>query len=211
MRNGRRKQFGVLQANIIYLTVCCIFLSYKNENPYSAFTTETSIWNQTYPSQSISICFPKIWLTLGKSFLPSGPLFPHLQSAWAAPLTLILPSLSQDKADPSLLSAQWFSLCFHFPAIFCSRLVFSNHSVLMEPKYLSIFLLFNCKESIKDKTGWGPDSLSLNRQAVVWKYPFRHKHFETKVETDMEKTKVEQVPTKHIALFSAEIFFSPVV
>lgn len=25
----------------------------------------------------------------------------------------------------------------------------------------------------------------------------------------MEKTKVEQVPTKHIALFSAEIFFSP--
>lgn len=84
MRNGRRKQFGILQANIIYLTVCCIFLSYKNENPYSAFTTETSIWNQRYPSQSISICFPKIWLTLGKSFLPLGPLFPHLQSAWAA-------------------------------------------------------------------------------------------------------------------------------
>lgn len=27
----------------------------------------------------------------------------------------------------------------------------------------------------------------------------------------MEKTKVEQVPAKHIALFSAEIFFSPIV
>lgn len=27
----------------------------------------------------------------------------------------------------------------------------------------------------------------------------------------MEKTKVEQVPGKHIALFSAEIFFSPIV
>lgn len=94
---------------------------------------------------------------------------------------------------PRSLLALWFFLCFYFPANFslgwCFQIILYSWS---QNIFSSSYCLI-CKESIKDKTGWGPESLSFNQKAVVWKSPLRQKHFKTKVETNMEKKKKKKV------------------
>lgn len=136
-----------MYTNINYLTVCCIYLCYKNENLYSDFATETFTPNQRHPSKSISIHFPKVWLTLGKSFLLSGPPFPHLESEWVGLSTLTRLPSHRMRLIQVLFQLCDFSYAFISQWSFFSRLVFLNHSVLMEPKYLSIFLLFNLQRN----------------------------------------------------------------
>ena len=136
--NERRKAFGLLQTNITYFPVCFVHICCESENPYNAFTKEPS--TQTL-SKRISIHSPKIWLTLGRTLLPSGPSFTSLQSEAVGAVPT--PKLRSD-------FIQVFFQLYDFPYAFISsdfffsrRLVFSNCSVLIEPKYLSIFLLFN--------------------------------------------------------------------
>lgn len=129
------KQISPTSQFVLYTYIRC-----ESENPYNAFTREPT---QTL-SKRISIHSPKIWLTLGRTLLPSGPSFTSLQSeaVGAAPTPkLFLPDQTLSKFSSSSMIFPYAFISSDF--FFSHRLVFSNCSVLIEPKYLSIFLLFN--------------------------------------------------------------------
>lgn len=145
-------------------------------------------------------------MTLGKSFLLCGPSFPHLQVDRAASTHPAFPLTGWDLSKSS--SSVMFSMllfCSDFFALgWCFQIIRYWQSQTISPSfYRSI-----CKASTKDKKGWGPDSLSLNQKVVVWKYPFRHKHCETKVETNLEKTKGRTSSNQtHCFIFCWNLFF----